>query len=183
MNPTLNFQDWTLLLHRIANIANERPLGVKNLTEDIISPLTPNQLLIGRNHGQVTCPDALPDDYYANQKSYADCLLQSWWNSWFAQVFDSLLPYQSYRDSKRCQNLEVGDVCLLKYENKIKASYRYCKVVETFKEEGIVRTVRIKLGGRELKHFRCKDMTVGVQRLVLVTPVESIEREIAQYSD
>ena len=104
VSPTLNFKEWTLLLHRVANISNERPLGVKSLTEDIIQPITPNQLLIGRTHGQVSCPDTLPDGF-TQQKTYSDVLLQTWWSNWFPQVFDNLLPYQSYRDSKKHQNL------------------------------------------------------------------------------
>ena len=119
-SPTLNFQDWSLLLHRVANVANERPLGVRSVTEDLILPITPNQLLIGRTKTGITCPDSLPAEY-TKQKVYSDVLLQSWWSMWYPQVFDNLIPYQSYRDSKRHRNLCPGDICLLRYDNKIMA--------------------------------------------------------------
>ena len=110
VNPTLNFQEWTLLLHRIANISNERPLGVRSITEDIILPITPNQLLIGKTRGHIACPDALPEGF-TKQKTYSDILLQSWWAGWYPQVFDNLIPYQSYRDARRQKNLCGG--CML----------------------------------------------------------------------
>ena len=154
--PTLNFQEWTLLLHRVANISNERPLGVRSITEDIIVPITPNQLLIGKTRGSVTCPDALPDEY-TKQKTYSDILLQSWWSAWYPQVFDNLIPYQSYRDAKRHQNLAVGDVCLLRYDSKVMATYRYCRVVLVEEKEGVVRTVVVKLGKRG-QDAVCKEM-------------------------
>ena len=44
VNPKLDYQEWSLLLHRIASISNERPLGVRGMTEDTLLPLTPNQL-------------------------------------------------------------------------------------------------------------------------------------------
>ena len=69
----------------------------------------------------------------------------------------------------------------LSYDTRTK--FRYCKAIEVFMEADIVRALKIKLGARERKHFKCKEMTVGVQRLVLITPMESIEKEVAAYSN
>ena len=179
VNPKLDFQEWSLLLNRIANISNERPLGVRSMTEDTIIPLTPNQLLIGKTHGQVACPDSLPEEDFTRQKTYCDILLQTWWSNWFTQVLDNLVPYQSYRDAKRHINLCEGDVCLIKYDSKVAASYRYCVVSSVIKQEGIVRSVVVKLGIRG-KDTKCREMRVGVQRLVLVTPVEKLSEELGE---
>ena len=176
-SPTLDFQEWTLLLHRVANISNERPLGVRSITEDVIVPITPNQLLIGKTRGSVTCPDTLQENYSA-QRTYSDILLQTWWSAWYPQVFDNLIPYQSYRDSKRHKNLSVGDVCLLRYDSKVMASYRYCRIVKVEMQDGIVRNVVVRLGKRG-KDTSCKEMKVGVQRLVLVTPAERVSDEVS----
>ena len=91
VSPKLDYQEWSLLLHRIANISNERPLGVRGITEDTIIPLTPNQLLIGKTSGQVSCPDSLPDEDYTRQRTYCDILLQTWWSNWYTQVLDNLI--------------------------------------------------------------------------------------------
>ena len=37
-----------MLLNRVANVINDRPLGVRSLTSDDLVPVTPNQLLLGR---------------------------------------------------------------------------------------------------------------------------------------
>jgi hypothetical protein len=156
-------------------------LGVRSITEDIIVPITPNQLLIGKTRGNVTCPDALPEEY-TKQKTYSDILLQSWWSAWYPQVFDNLIPYQSYRDAKRHSNLAVGDVCLLRYDSKVMATYSYCRVIKVEEKEGIVRNVVVKLGRRG-KDAVCKEMKVGVHRLALVTPVENVEKELATFTN
>ena len=46
--PTINFAELTVLLSRVANIINDRPVGVKFLTDDELLPVTPNMLLLGR---------------------------------------------------------------------------------------------------------------------------------------
>ena len=46
--PTLNYAELGTLLAKAANIVNDRPIGVKSLTEDELVPLTVNQLLLGR---------------------------------------------------------------------------------------------------------------------------------------
>ena len=45
--PTLNYAELGTLLAKAANIVNNRPIGVKNLTKDELVPLTINQLLLG----------------------------------------------------------------------------------------------------------------------------------------
>ena len=85
--------------------------------------------------------------------------------------------------SPRDNNLRVGDVCLLKYENKIKADYRYCRVESVFPDDqGVVRTVNVKMRPRDNRDkalpYKAKApvvMNVGVQRLVLIVPTEDIE--------
>ena len=181
VNPKLDYQELSLLLHRIANISNERPLGVRGITEDTIVPLTPNQLLIGKTSGHISCPDNIPDKDFTRQRTYCDILLQTWWSNWYCQVLDNLIPYQSYRDSKRHINLCVGDICLIKYDSKIVSSYRYCRVINIIKHEEIVRSVVVKLGIRG-KESKCREMRVGVQRLVLVTPKEELNNELLRNS-
>ena len=58
---------------------------------------------------------------------------------------------------------------MFRYDDKIMASNRYCRVVEAKKVKGIVRDVVMLLGKRG-QHGVCKKMEVGVQRLTPVTP-------------
>ena len=50
-----------------------------------------------------------------------------------------------------------------------------------YEQEGIVRTVGVKIGARGTG-WKCKEMTVGVQRLALVTPAEKVDEELAVHA-
>ena len=45
--PTLNYAELQAILAEVANITNDRPIGVCHLTEEDLVPLTVNQLLLG----------------------------------------------------------------------------------------------------------------------------------------
>ena len=55
--PTLGYADLQVLLQQAANIMNDRPVGLHELTEDELIPLTVNQLLLGRNSNQPSIYD------------------------------------------------------------------------------------------------------------------------------
>ena len=89
------------------------------------------------------------------------------------------MPYYKYKDSKRHQNLQVNDVCLIKYETKVTSAYRLCRVSKLMhSKEGIVRTVEVQLGNRQLskKNPPVKNLVTAVQRLVLLVPADEEEQ-------
>ena len=79
--------------------------------------------------------------------------------------------------------MKTGDICLLKYEGKVEDKYRYCRIDATHEDEdGVVRIVTISLRRRDAREkilpYKPKEPTkidVGVQRLVLICPVEDID--------
>ena len=101
-----------VLLADIMDRMNNRPIGLKSLTEECIVPLTPNCLLIGRTSSHVSSSDI--GDYkvedYPSRLRYTTELLEFWRKEYEKQVFYSLLPYQKWKDTKRHVNLQVGDV-------------------------------------------------------------------------
>ena len=110
---------------------------------------------------------------------HVDHLLDTWWSLWRQQGFASLLPYNKIKDGKRHINLQEGDVCLLQYENKVKNTYRLCRVIAVKKsEDGLVRTVTVaykaRRSGKLLSHVSSPltTMDVAIQRLVLLVPRE-----------
>ena len=105
------------------------------------------------------------------------------WKLWHRQVFHHLLPYNKWATAER--NLAVGDVCAIKYEDKVrpgKADYRLCQVdrVET-DDKGLVRTVYIKMRRRDTRTKGLPysgpdlvEMKTAVQRLVVICPADSV---------
>merc|ERR1711875_206436 len=95
------------------------------------------------------------------------------------QGFPTLLPYSRYKETKRHLNLQVNDVCLIKYETKVASTYRLCRVSKLLhSKEGIVRTVEVQLGNRKLtkRNLPTKNLVTAVQRLVLLIPADELEQ-------
>ena len=138
-------------------------------------PINVNQLLLGRTSTVRTeAEDPELGDFRACS-AYGDKIINQCWNRWKQVGFVSLLPYPEIKHAKRHQNLQVGDVCLVYYDNKVKGTYRLCIVVEAVNSrDDIVRTV--KVGFRPRRHCGAGDyvstplfeLEVAVQRLVLL---------------
>ena len=94
---------------------------LRSLTDDDFVPLTVNQLLLGRTSGTPLQPQAVQEEQYFGVGRYQQDM---WWTLWKEQGLASLLPYGHLKEAKRHANLEVGDVCLLNYDNKVCGTYR-----------------------------------------------------------
>ena len=178
----LRYSELVTLLAKIAQAVNSRPLGLSSTSqdsqqEDFLSPVTPNQLLLGK-----TSDDAPPLEYDDSDKltarlAYVSGVYDAWWRSWYQQVLPTLVPCKKWR--KEVRNLEVGDVVNMYYPSSIKDDYRLARVTETFPDEkGLVRTVRVcyrKKDKREkITEYKAKPLThelVAVQRLSVLLPV------------
>ena len=134
---SLNYTELCSLLARAANIINDRPLGVRHHggAEGELVPITPNLLLLGKTSSEVQDEERYEEgpDKFTKRQKHMEELLSLWWSMWYAQVFDSLFPFNKWKEEKR--NLEIGDVCLVKYDQKVgRADYRLCKVGEVDKD-------------------------------------------------
>ena len=122
----LNYAEFESVLARVANIINDRPLGVRvhGKADGDLLPVTPNLLLMAKtatSHQDHNLSADEPSRLFKNQKRMEE-VVGAWWNEWYSQVFSSLVPYNKWKDEK--PNLKVGDVCLVKYDHKVgKADY------------------------------------------------------------
>ena len=184
----LNYAEMQSLLADMMNRMNDRPIGLKTLTEYDVVPLTPNCLLLGRTSTSLTSignDDSLIENYPSRLR-YCNELQQFWNREFEKQVFYNLLPYQRYKDAKRHKNLHSGDVCLLSYPGKVQDMYRYCRIDQVHPDEdGVVRNVTVSLRSRDAREkmilYRSKkplQMLVGVKRLVLVCPNEELQNNL-----
>ena len=83
------------------------------------------------------------------------------------------------KESQHHENFREGDICLLKFEGKMKADYRLCKVfVIKPSEDGLVRTATVATRPRKKTEpaDTCRGklhyLNVGVKRLVLIVPTQ-----------
>ena len=112
-------------------------------------------------------------------------LAREWWEEWTRSHFPTLVPRTKWKSSSR--NVQVRDIALLRYTTKYTApSYRLCRVVGVkVGEDGQVRSCDVALRprrkgedqGKEYQHKTLATITVGVQRIAVILPVEEQEGE------
>ena len=101
------------------------------------------------------------------------------------RCFPDMVPRRKWKQSHR--NVEVGDVCLLKYSSKFATpTFRLCRVASVAPDqEGLVRTCNVAMRPRRVgesgsRTYRYKEptiLTVGVQRLAVLLPAEEQENK------
>ena len=180
----LSFSELNTLLAEISYAINCRPLGLSNVSadseqEDFLSPITPNQLLLGRTNDEGLPLDYDGDDRFTTRLAYVSQVFDSWWKKWIKQVLPSLMPLKRWKDEKR--NLQVGDVVMMLYAGNIKNDYRLAKVLEVHPDRrNLVRTVTVGYrrrnkneSAREYKSRPLVKEKVSVQRLSLLVPIDA----------
>ena len=141
--PTMNYAELQTILAEVANVTNDCPIGIRNLTEEDLMPITPNHLLLG----QVSTHNLTFNEQgnligLDRMKDYHKEILQSWWTMWKEQVFPKLFKYYDQAGAQEQVNLKVGDVCLLNYKTKVTSHFRLCVVLKANpSKDGVVRTV------------------------------------------
>ena len=173
---------------KIAMIINRRPIAVRHASETDYHAITPSDLLLGRATGRLR--DSLTNVDLVEEIEIADTvseirgrieeIVELWWKVWINQAFALLFPRRKWMTTYR--NASVGDIVMLKYDSKYSADrYRLAKIVEVYPDaHGIVRTVRVEVRDRrgtgneapEQCSTRKATLTTGVQRLVVLLPVE-----------
>ena len=177
----------------VASILNSRPIYARwgnrgSDDPDYLCPLTPNMLMTGRANTQIPVRDYDTSDRPLCRLRYVEESVAQWWQQYIVQNFASLVPRQKWYYQRR--NFAVGDIVMIKYEGKCApASYRLGVVTSVeVDSDGLVRTVEVEysllseLPAAErllYKGITKKRLTVAVQRLVLILPVE--ERDLDSF--
>ena len=164
-----------MVMFEVANIINSRPIGIVTGSDpEHPCPITPNDLILGRATSSVPQGpfDTQQSGKVAKQFRFLQSLVSSWWKTWYQTVFPSLVP--SYKWLQRHRNLRIGDICLIRYRNDIRATYRLGRVTETKKgDDGLVRTIVLQYKLPNEKVFRTVDRPI--QGVAVIVPVEEQE--------
>ena len=169
----LTFSQLQMVLFEIGNIMNSRPLGIISGSDpECPTPLTPNDLLLGRASSEV--PQG-PFDMNESPKNltrkfrFLQDLVNQWWEGWYQSVFPSLVP--CYKWLQRHRNVQVGDVCLILYRKETRATYRMGRVQEVKRgTDGLVRTVVLKYKLPSEKVFRT--VSRPIHGICVIVPIE-----------
>ena len=166
------------IFFEIANVCNERPLGLSKPREDgTYDIITPNNLLLGRS------TNVLPDDAtlaeqlpIASRYRLIQHVTTMFWHKWCTNVSPGLVIRQKWH--KESRNLKEGDLIMICEQSTIKSKYKL-GIVDTVhtSDDGRVRSVTIRYVNVQKNSNGDGKVSVvyvkrSVQRLVLILPVE-----------
>ena len=167
-------------LFGIADICNERPLGLSKPHDDgSYTIITPNQLLLGRSVN-ASPDDALLTDALPVKARYrlVRHVTEMFWCQWSSHVSPALIVRQKWHQKSR--NLRVGDLVMICEDSKLKSKYQL-GVVESVKEsaDGIVRSATVRYCNVQHNPQGEDNTSIvrvsrSVQRLSLIMPVEEM---------
>ena len=177
-HQSLDWSELDSLFCQVADVINNRPLGVFHAEEDY-HQICPNDLLLGRTH-QVKAEPGLPGEEVDPKAVLSDreLLVRRWWKEWERKVFPTLLPRQKWHHQHR--NLVPGDIVLIQYKSKITSVWKLGKVSKVFPDKhGVVRTCEVvfrsKHKGEKSLPYKSRplhSLRTAVQRLCVLLPKE-----------
>ena len=143
----LTYPELQTLLAKITYTVNSRPLGLTSVSEgsqqeDVMMPLTPNMLLLGRSSSVSPPMVYSSDDRFCTRLAYVSQVEQEWWDRWIKNVLPTLLAYRKWKVKR--ENLDKGDIVMLRYAKHFKDDYCLAKVTDVHKDpDGLVRQVTV----------------------------------------
>ena len=172
------------VLMEVADICNERPIGLSKPRDDRTYALvTPNQLLLGRSTNVLPDDTALTEDLpMSSRYRMVQHVTTAFWKKWSDFVTPGLVHRQKWHQKGR--NLQLNDVVMICEPTKIKGKYRLA-VVDDVKtsNDGCVRSatlryssIRMSPNGKEI--VQVIKVKRSVQRLCLILPVEEQSADV-----
>ncbi|XP_022183202.1 uncharacterized protein LOC111042814 [Myzus persicae] len=147
---TLSQREATTLLAQIEAVLNSRPLIAASTDPNDLEALTPGHFLIGR---PLT---AIPEPCYSSIKTYKvrwhkiQQIVQQFWQRWRTEYLQSLQVRNKWQKPK--QNLQIGDLVLIREDFETPLAWRRGRVVDVHKgSDGFIRVATIKTHTGEVK--------------------------------
>lgn len=172
----LSFGELQTVLYEVANILNERPIGVKpGYDISLGTYLCPNDLLLGRASNRVPSGPMVNTTDARKRFSLVQGIVTSFWKRWIRDYFPTLTVRQRWHTAQR--NLRERDVVLVQDSDLIRGNWKLAQVERAIPgRDGKVRDVelRYRIVDPGSTPDRKKDRFINrsVHRLVLLLPVE-----------
>ena len=189
----LTYNEMNTMFLEIAQLCNERPIGIKPNSCTDPEYLSPNSLFLGRASDRIASGPFTPSEIFEENPiqfrtrfHLVQGITNQFWKVWTRLFFPSLLIRQKWHSSKR--NIQVGDVCILQDSNTMRGEWRLVVVTNTYPDEsGHVRNVEVKAKPRQdgsLPYVptAASLMKRHVSNLILLVPVDS-DKEVTGSSD
>jgi hypothetical protein len=176
----MEMEEMSTLLIEVASLVNSRPLAAMNNNIDDMSPITPNQLILG--YDPIFVPEeALEEDEHASdlvviKKRWRLRVEQrkAFYKCWMRDYLMTLSLQSCFIDSDK--QLNQGELVLITKENTPRGQWPLGRVLSLITgADGLIRTVKLRVG-RDKNGHRKPDITRPVQQLVRL---ECVDEEVS----
>ena len=130
---SLDGEPFHTLICETEAIVNSRPLTVDNLSDsESPSPLTPNHILTMKTKPVLPPPGVFQrEDLYLRKRwRRVQHLTCEFWARWRKEFLHSLQERSKWTRPRR--NMQVGDVVIVKDDNKVRNRWSLARVIETY---------------------------------------------------
>ena len=185
----LSLNETFTVLAEVANLLNERPIGIKPTDKSCTDYLSPNSLLLGRStaricSGPFQAAEKYTDDPRQIQSRFllVQSIVDQYWKVWLKWYFPTLLIRQKWHSDRR--NVAIDDICVLKDSNAYRGEWRLCRVTNVFPDgNGKVRNVEVMVKPRQSgvgPYIPTKPikLTRHVCNLIVIVPANEKENRI-----
>ncbi|XP_068224543.1 uncharacterized protein [Palaemon carinicauda] len=171
----LTFSDLQTTFFEIANLMNERPIGIKpGMDVELGTYLCPNDLLLGRASNKVPSGSWSTSGDTKKRLNFIQNVVDTFWRKWQRDYFPTLIVRQKWHTDKR--NVQPGDIVLIKDTNVVQGKWKMGQVVDTETgRDNKVRDVSIRYKIQRPGKYKGQSDTVikrSVHKLVVLLPVE-----------
>jgi hypothetical protein len=184
----LTYNETHTMFLEIAQLCNERPIGLKPNQSTDPEYLSPNSLYLGRASDRIAAGPFQPDEIFTDDPQNVQTrfhLVQSitnqFWKIWTKLYFPTLLIRQKWHTARR--NIQVGDVCVMQDSSNLRGEWRLALVTSTFPDEhGVVRNVEVKVSPKQDSSMVYRPTAPNylkrhVSNLVVLVPKEENETQ------
>ena len=186
----LTYNETYTMMLEVANLCNERPIGLKPNEDSDPCYLSPNSLFLGRSSDRISGGPFMPaHDWMEDNKQLksrfllVQSLTDKFWDVWTDIYFPSLLVRQKWHVQYR--SLRVGDVCFLRDRNTLRGEWRLARVTDVYPDKkGVVRNVRVKVCNADSKPNYASSaqyLRRHVSNLIVIIPVEEQDSAEVKY--
>lgn len=166
----LEYEQFMTLIIQIEAILNSRPICPLHTDPTDINALTPGHFLTGEQMVMPLPGIAREESDSTGVKLWKERqkMLNDFWKRWENEYLTTLTERKKWRKEK--ENVQIGQIVLLKAENFPPAQWGLARIIEVYKDkEGIVRNVKVKTRSGELMR--------PVQKLCILPKEDNTERQ------
>ncbi|XP_055307250.1 uncharacterized protein LOC129571478 [Sitodiplosis mosellana] len=143
----LTFEEFATVLASVAACMNSRPLIALDVDPTACKALTPAHLVVAgrRLVGPIQFDyTSIPDNRLTRWRLIQK-IAQEFWSRWHSEYVTQQIETSKWNEKK--ENIEVGDIVLVKHDNLPPTHWPLARVITTFPGDyGCVRNVEVKLG-------------------------------------